>query len=95
MVGLDIIVLPELRRRAGRGLMSATEADREELTAAVGGCHCGSDCADACCQPPHERDAAWHAAARRAKLLAWLSLGSHVAEGGPGEQAVAVTPVRR
>ena len=61
--------------------MSATEARRDELVVATGGCHCGPDCADACCQPPQERDAAWHAAARKAKLLAWFSLGYMAAEG--------------
>jgi divalent metal cation (Fe/Co/Zn/Cd) transporter len=50
------------------------------------GCHCEPGCADACCLPPAERDAAWHAAARKAKLLSWLSLGYMAAEG-----AVAIT----
>jgi divalent metal cation (Fe/Co/Zn/Cd) transporter len=50
------------------------------------GCGCGPGCADACCRPPVARDAAWHAAARKAKLLSWLSLGYMAAEG-----AVALT----
>jgi len=35
----------------------------------------------ACCRPPVARDDAWHAAARKAKLLSWLSLGHMAAEG--------------
>ncbi|MFE6157132.1 hypothetical protein [Streptomyces sp. NPDC057889] len=47
----------------------------------TGGCHCGPDCTDACCRPPAARDDAWHAAARKAKLLSLLSLGYMAAEG--------------
>ncbi|MEK2479277.1 cation transporter [Streptomyces noursei] len=47
----------------------------------AGGCHCGPGCTDACCRPPVVRDSAWHAAARKAKLLSWLSLGYMAAEG--------------
>jgi hypothetical protein len=37
--------------------------------------------ADASCTPAAERDAAWHAAARKAKLLHWISLGCIAGEG--------------
>jgi divalent metal cation (Fe/Co/Zn/Cd) transporter len=45
-------------------------------------------CADGCCAPaaPTERDAGWHDAARRARLLSWLSLAYMTAEA-----AVAIT----
>ncbi|MFF2807267.1 cation diffusion facilitator family transporter [Streptomyces sp. NPDC058000] len=67
--------------------MSAPEAGAEELTIAeAGGCHCEPGCTDGCCRPPVERDAAWHAAASRAKLLSWLSLAYMAAEG-----AIALT----
>ncbi|MFF3115480.1 cation transporter [Kitasatospora sp. NPDC057904] len=46
-----------------------------------GACHCGPGCTDACCRPPVEKSAAWHEAARKAKLLSWLSLGYMAAEG--------------
>ncbi|MGA5135528.1 hypothetical protein ACPCTO_37940 [Streptomyces olivoreticuli] len=35
----------------------------------------------ACCQPAVARDDAWHAAARKARLLSWLSLGYMAVEG--------------
>ncbi|MFD7906626.1 hypothetical protein ACFV4G_30885 [Kitasatospora sp. NPDC059747] len=44
-------------------------------------CHCEPGCTDACCRPPVEKSAAWHEAARKAKLLSWLSLGYMAAEG--------------
>jgi divalent metal cation (Fe/Co/Zn/Cd) transporter len=49
--------------------------------AETGGCHCEPGCTDACCRPPVVRDDAWHTAARRAKLLSWLSLSYMAAEG--------------
>lgn len=62
--------------------MSTTDTGPEELAVATaGGCHCEPGCTDACCRPPAVRDAAWHAAARKAKLLSWLSLGYMAAEG--------------
>ncbi|WP_241844261.1 cation diffusion facilitator family transporter [Kitasatospora sp. CB01950] len=51
-----------------------------------GGCRCDPDCTDACCRPPVVKDAAWHDAARKAKLLSWLSLGFMATEG-----AIAIT----
>ncbi|SEL16620.1 cation diffusion facilitator family transporter [Streptacidiphilus jiangxiensis] len=67
--------------------MTAPATGRQEpVVAGTGGCHCEPGCADPCCRPPVERDAAWHAAARKAKLLSWLSLGYMAAEG-----AVAIT----
>jgi divalent metal cation (Fe/Co/Zn/Cd) transporter len=44
----------------------------------------GEGCADDCCAPPVERDAAWHRAAGRARLLSWLSLAYMAAEGAIG-----------
>jgi divalent metal cation (Fe/Co/Zn/Cd) transporter len=41
-------------------------------------------CADDCCAAPVERDAAWHRAAGRARLLSWLSLAYMAAEGTIG-----------
>jgi divalent metal cation (Fe/Co/Zn/Cd) transporter len=43
-------------------------------------------CADDCCAPtaPVERDAAWHRAAGRARLLSWLSLAYMAVEGTIG-----------
>lgn len=48
---------------------------------ATASCGCEPGCTDACCRPAPVRDAAWHAAARRAKLLSWLSLAYMAAEG--------------
>lgn len=45
------------------------------------GCSCGPGCMDACCRSMTARDSAWHAAARKARLLSWLSLGYMAAEG--------------
>ncbi|BBX88131.1 cation transporter [Mycolicibacterium mucogenicum] len=54
-------------------------------TAAERASHCqrGPACADDCCVPVTVpgHDAAWHAAARKAKLLSWISLGYMAAEG--------------
>ncbi|MEV7184510.1 cation transporter [Kitasatospora sp. NPDC093102] len=63
--------------------MSAPVTGREEpaMVEKPGSCHCEPGCTDACCRPPVERDAAWHAAARKARLLSWLSLGYMAAEG--------------
>ncbi|MGK4578497.1 hypothetical protein [Kitasatospora sp. HPMI-4] len=58
-----------------------TVAAAEPTAAEPGGCHCEPGCADACCRPPVVRDAAWHAAARKAKLLSWFSLGYMALEG--------------
>jgi len=66
-----------------------TEALSDQSDASVAQpapCHCGPGCTDSCCSPPAVRDAAWHAAARKAKLLSWLSLGYMALEG-----AVATT----
>lgn len=60
-------------------------APHEEIDA----CGCGDGCACDGCQDeatPVERDATWHAAARRAKALSWFSLAYMAAEG-----AVAIT----
>ena len=62
--------------------MTRFETAEQMLTPeSSGGCHCEPGCTDACCRPPDARDAGWHAAARRAKLLSWLSLGYMAAEG--------------
>ncbi|MFE6055208.1 cation transporter [Kitasatospora sp. NPDC056446] len=63
--------------------MSAHDSRTEEPATVdePGGCHCEPGCTDACCRPPVARDDAWHAAARRAKVLSWLSLGYMAAEG--------------
>ncbi|CCB75438.1 MULTISPECIES: cation diffusion facilitator family transporter [Streptomycetaceae] len=61
--------------------MSQNETTEITAESAAADCHCGPGCTDACCRPPVVRDAAWHAAARRAKLLSWLSLGYMAAEG--------------
>jgi divalent metal cation (Fe/Co/Zn/Cd) transporter len=52
-----------------------------DTEAEAGGCHCAPGCTDACCRPLVEKTPQWHAAARRAKLLSWLSLGYMAAEG--------------
>jgi divalent metal cation (Fe/Co/Zn/Cd) transporter len=44
-------------------------------------CACQPGCTDPCCQPSAARDAGWHAAARKAKLLSWVSLAYMAAEG--------------
>lgn len=49
--------------------------------ASAGSCGCEPGCRDACCQPPSTHDAGWHSAARRARLLSWISLGYMAAEG--------------
>jgi divalent metal cation (Fe/Co/Zn/Cd) transporter len=48
-------------------------------TAAPEGCDCQDGCASE--TAPVVRDAAWQAAAKRARLLSWLSLGYMAAEG--------------
>ncbi|WP_194920805.1 hypothetical protein [Catenulispora rubra] len=61
--------------------------DLETVTAGSdSGCHCEPGCTDACCAATVVRNEAWHAAARKAKLLSWLSLAYMAAEG-----AVAIT----
>jgi divalent metal cation (Fe/Co/Zn/Cd) transporter len=45
------------------------------------GCQCGPGCTNARSPAPVQRDATWQAAARKAKLLAWFSLGYMAAEG--------------
>jgi divalent metal cation (Fe/Co/Zn/Cd) transporter len=51
---------------------------------------CAPGCTGACCQPPAERDAPWHAAAGKAKLLSWLSLAYMAAEGAIALAAAAL-----
>jgi divalent metal cation (Fe/Co/Zn/Cd) transporter len=63
-----------------------TDAAQDE----PGGCHCAPGCTDACCRPPVEKTAEWHAAARKAKLLSWLSLGYMAAEGAVAVIAAAL-----
>ncbi|SEK44705.1 cation transporter [Streptacidiphilus jiangxiensis] len=68
--------------------MTTSDPTTEETAGAEasGDCRCEPGCTDACCRPSVVKDAAWHAAARRAKQLSWLSLGYMAAEG-----AVAIT----
>lgn len=57
--------------------MSASDTTPRTAGAATG------DCSDSCggSRPAGGRDAGWHRAARRARLLSWLSLGYMAAEG--------------
>lgn len=54
------------------------------------GRHCGPGCTDACCRPAVVKDAAWYSAARKAKLLSWLSLGYMALEGAVALVAAAL-----
>ncbi|MFJ9448508.1 cation transporter [Kitasatospora sp. NPDC101235] len=55
-----------------------------------GDCHCAPGCTDACCRPPVEKSAEWHEAARKAKLLSWLSLAYMGLEGAVAIVAAVV-----
>jgi len=57
---------------------------------AAGARTCAPGCTGACCRPPAERAAAWHAAAGKAKLLSWLSLAYMAAEGAIALAAAAL-----
>lgn len=60
--------------------MSIFDVSRAPFDAQGGGaCGCRDGCGGVAAPPV--RDAAWHAAARRARLLSWLSLGYMAAEG--------------
>jgi len=62
-------------------MTEALGARPETKVAEPAACHCGPGCTDSCCSPPDAKDAAWHSAAQRAKLLSWLSLGYMALEG--------------
>ncbi len=61
--------------------MSRRHPSSAAVQPTAGACACVENCTDACCRPPAERDAAWRTAARKAKLLSWLSLAYMAAEG--------------
>jgi divalent metal cation (Fe/Co/Zn/Cd) transporter len=73
-----------LPAKESQGSMTEASGDRFDTKIAEiaepSACHCAPGCTDSCCTPLL-RDAAWHSAARKAKLLSWLSLGYMALEG--------------
>jgi divalent metal cation (Fe/Co/Zn/Cd) transporter len=62
--------------------MSTGQAGSAETApAGAAACRCGPGCTDARSPALVQRDATWQAAARKAKLLAWFSLGYMAVEG--------------